>query len=217
MDAALDISASTGVRVCLVLVDFAWIDDPVRRARARIDGVHRSRARSVSRSLRRQHADPFARRHQRARLGDRRPRDRSEAWRVAARASAKRSSALRRSASTRDRRRSSRSAADRCDSRESGTILPMVSTSSRSIRIPTCAIQDRDETVFGSAAADFGLSKPLLIGECPSRSARASRRAPVAGVHARRLSRARARGRLSRRLAVELQGRRCVRRPCGRC
>ena len=32
MAAALDIAAATGVRLCLVLVDFAWLDDPVRRA-----------------------------------------------------------------------------------------------------------------------------------------------------------------------------------------
>src|SRR5687767_163615 len=30
MDAALDIAAAANVGLCLVLVDFAWIDDPVR-------------------------------------------------------------------------------------------------------------------------------------------------------------------------------------------
>jgi hypothetical protein len=33
---------------------------------------------------------------------------------------------------------------------------------------PDVRYPDRDETVFGRAAADFGLTKPLLIGECPS-------------------------------------------------
>ena len=31
MDAALDIAGSAGVRLCLVLLDFAWFDDPQRR------------------------------------------------------------------------------------------------------------------------------------------------------------------------------------------
>jgi hypothetical protein len=31
MAAALDIAGSNGVRLCLVLVDFAWLDDPIRR------------------------------------------------------------------------------------------------------------------------------------------------------------------------------------------
>ena len=32
MTAALDIASTHGMRLCLVLVDFAWLDDPVRRA-----------------------------------------------------------------------------------------------------------------------------------------------------------------------------------------
>lgn len=31
MDAALDLAAANGVRLCLVLLDFAWLDDPGRR------------------------------------------------------------------------------------------------------------------------------------------------------------------------------------------
>ena len=107
----------------------------------------RSRAGSVSRSIRRQHRDPLVRRHQRARLGD------GRASRPIRGAPCGRSSTCE---SVRRRRgrshpcaigsRSSRSVAGRSDSRGSGTILLTVSTSSRSIRIPTCAIQDRDET-----------------------------------------------------------------------
>jgi hypothetical protein len=33
---------------------------------------------------------------------------------------------------------------------------------------PDVRYQDRDVSVFERHAADFGLSKPLLIGECPS-------------------------------------------------
>ena len=32
MDAAVDLAGATGVRLCLVLVDFTWLDDPARRA-----------------------------------------------------------------------------------------------------------------------------------------------------------------------------------------
>ena len=31
MDAALEIAASCGMRLCLVLIDFLWFDDPERR------------------------------------------------------------------------------------------------------------------------------------------------------------------------------------------
>jgi hypothetical protein len=33
---------------------------------------------------------------------------------------------------------------------------------------PDVRYQDRDVSVFERTAADFGLTKPLLIGECPS-------------------------------------------------
>ena len=32
MSAALQIAAAANVRLCLVLLDFAWLDDPLRRA-----------------------------------------------------------------------------------------------------------------------------------------------------------------------------------------
>ena len=35
---------------------------------------------------------------------------------------------------------------------------------------PDVRYQDRDVSCFGKTAADFGLSKPLLIGECPVRA-----------------------------------------------
>ena len=76
---------------------------------------------------------------------------------------------------------------------------------------PDVRYQDRDESVFGRTAADFGLSKPLLIGECPS-DPRAHPEGHLSPAYTLedylRLGAGR---RLSRRLAVELQGRRCVR------
>ena len=32
MDAAVDVAGAAGVRLCLVLIDFTWLDDPARRA-----------------------------------------------------------------------------------------------------------------------------------------------------------------------------------------
>ncbi len=165
--------APSSVRLCLVLVDFAWLDDPARRAALDSSGVPRSRARSVSRSLRPQRRDSFVRHHQRARLGDRGSRDRSEARRVADRSPAGVCRRGRRSHSRSNRARWSRSAAGRCGSRGSGTIdaygLDFVQVHS----YPDVRYPDRDESVFGrtrrglravEAAADRRVSRPIRAG-----------------------------------------------------
>ena len=59
MDAALDIAATAGVRLCLVFLDFAWFDDPQRRLQL-LDRANRSAF--VDRVL-----DPFLDRYAKAR------------------------------------------------------------------------------------------------------------------------------------------------------
>ena len=54
---------------------------------------------------------------------------------------------------------------------------------------PDVRYPDRDDSVFGRTAASFGLSKPLLIGECPSHPRAHPPGSPLAVVHARRLPR----------------------------
>ena len=186
--------------LCLVLIDFAWLDDPLRRARARIDGLHRSRARSFSRSLRQPRRDSFLRRDQRTRLAagmaDRQPA------RVRRSRSGSHPSEIARA-------RHARQAAA-CGAQRSGTIPRMGSTSCRCIRIPTFAIPIATRRVFGRTAADLRSVEAAADRRVPIGSAPASRGTPVARIHARRLPRARARRRISRRVALEFQGCRCV-------
>jgi hypothetical protein len=167
MDAALEISASTNVRLCLVLVDFAWIDDPLRRVALESSAF-------LDRVL-----EP---------LLDRYGADRSihsldvinePDW------------VTRELATNPERgvwpienlRAFVGGAAARIHARSSA----LVTVGGGQVRFarewddavygldfvqvhsyPDVRYQDRDVGLFGLTAADFGLSKPLLIGECPS-------------------------------------------------
>ncbi len=166
MDAALEISAATGVRLCLVLVDFAWIDDPVKRlaldSTAFLDRV----------------LDPFLDRYGRhpaihsldiinepdwvtegLATDPRRgvwPRENLRAFVGAAAARIRaRSSALVTLGGGQVR------FAREWDDAAYGLDFVQVHS------YPDVRYPRRDDTVFGRTAADFGLSKPLLIGECP--------------------------------------------------
>lgn len=157
MDAAVEIASASGVRLCLVLIDFAWLDDQQRIA-ALETGAFADRV-----------LEPFLERYGGAEAihsfdiinePDWRP-----AWPIenlrafvggcAARIHA-RSKAL---VTLGGGRVQSASEWDRPDYG-----LDFVQVHS----YPDVRYPDRDDTVFGRTAASFGLSKPLLIGECPT-------------------------------------------------
>jgi hypothetical protein len=167
MDAALEISASTNVRLCLVLVDFAWIDDPARRAAlespAFLDRVldpflDRYGANSSIHSLdvinepdwvtRELATDP-----------------KRGVWPIS------------------NLKAFVGAAADRIHARSSA-LVTLGGGRVRFVRewddsaygldflqihsYPAAGHYGRDEKLFRKTAPDFGLSKPLLIGECPA-------------------------------------------------
>lgn len=166
MSAALEIAAASHVRLCLVLVDFAWLDDPNRRT-ALINGTFTARV-----------LDPFLDRFGRhpsihsldvlnepdwvtdgmatnpGRVAWTREQLRAFAGSAAARIH-QRSDALVTLGGGRVR------FADEWDHAAYGLDFLQVHS------YPDVRYPHRDESVFGRAAADFGLSKPLLIGECP--------------------------------------------------
>jgi len=166
MDAALEISASTSVRLCLVLVDFAWIDDPVRRvaieSSAFLDRVlepflDRYGANSSIHSLDVINEPDWVTRE----LATNPERGvwpieslRAFVGGAAARIHA-RSSALVTVGGGQVR------FAREWDDAAYGLDFVQVHS------YPDVRYQDRDVSLFGMTAADFGLSKPLLIGECP--------------------------------------------------
>ena len=166
MDAALEISASTNVRLCLVLVDFAWIDDPVRRVALESSAF-------LDRML-----DPFLDRYGANRSIHSLDVINEPDW------------VTRELATNPERgvwpienlRAFVGGAAARIHARSSA----LVTVGGGQVRFarewddaaygldfvqvhsyPDVRYQDRDVSLFGMTAADFGLSKPLLIGECP--------------------------------------------------
>ncbi len=166
MDAAIELASAERVRLCLVLVDFAWVDDPVRRlaldSTAFLDRV----------------LDPFLDRYGRSDaihsldiinepdwVTEGLASDPQRGvWPIAnlrsfvAAASARiheRSDALVTLGGGRVRW------AREWD--DPGYGLDIVQVHS----YPDVRYPSRDQPVFGRTAADFGLSKPLLIGECP--------------------------------------------------
>lgn len=167
MDAALDISAATGVRVCLVLVDFAWIDDPIKR-------VALESTKFLDRVL-----DPFLDRYGRHAAIHSLDIINEPDWVTHELAtnperavwSLEELRAFVSGASDRIRRKSAAlitlgggqvKFAKEWDDPIYGLDFIQVHS------YPDVRYQDRDVSVFGKRAADFGLSKPLLIGECPS-------------------------------------------------
>lgn len=167
MDAALDIAASANVRLCLVLVDFAWIDDAVRRAALESNAF-------ADRVL-----DPFLDRYGRNTVIHSLDVINEPDWVTQGLATSRERGvwpieSLRRFVGTAAKRIHERSTAlvtlgggqvrfaREWDDPAYGLDIVQIHS------YPDVRYQDRDESVFGRSAADFGLAKPLLIGECPS-------------------------------------------------
>lgn len=156
MDAAIDIASTSGVRLCLVLVDFAWLDDAQRVAAlnagafaervleplldhyGQVEGIH---SYDVINEPEWRPSWPIDQR--RAFVGD-------CAQRIHGR-----STALVTAGGGRVR------SASEWDRPDYGLDFVQVHS------YPDVRYPNRDDTVFGRTAASFGLSKPLLIGECP--------------------------------------------------
>ncbi|HYB96872.1 MAG TPA: hypothetical protein VEC39_18005 [Vicinamibacterales bacterium] len=156
MDAAVEIAASANVRLCLVLLDFAWLDD-VRRIFA-----------LESRAFGERVLEPFLERYGNADAihsydiinePDWRP-----AWPV------ERLREFVGDASSRIHARSTAqvtlggarvSRVKEWDDPAYGLDIIQVHS------YPDVRDADREDWLFGRSAASFGLTKPLLIGECP--------------------------------------------------
>ena len=169
MKAALDIAGAHGMRLCLVLVDFAWLDDPVRRT-----ALIGDRPVFFDRVL-----DPFLDRHGRHPAIHSLDIINEPDWVTDGLAT----SAGRVAWTIADLRAFAGAVSQRIRARSDA----LVTLGGGQVRFakewddgaydldfvqihsyPDVRYPNRDETVFGRTAADFGLSKPLLIGECPS-------------------------------------------------
>ena len=157
MDAAVDVAGATGVRLCLVLVDFTWLDDPGRRAALESTAF-------IDRVL-----DPFLERYGMhdaihsydvINEPDWRPEWPIENLRAFVGAAADRIHAASRALVTLGGGRVRN--AKEWDDPAYGLDFAQVHS------YPDVRYPDRDDSLFGRTAASFGLTKPLLIGECPS-------------------------------------------------
>ena len=173
MDAALDIVASCGMRICFVLIDFLWFDDPARRL-ALLD--RQGDSAFCARVL-----DPFLDRYGRSPAIHSFDMINEPDWVMAELATDRRRAVwplerLRTFAGLMAARIRARSNAPITlgGGRVSAVRewddpvydLDFIQVHSYpDVRYPV-----RDDTVFGRSAADFKLSKPLLIGECPSQT-----------------------------------------------
>jgi len=157
MDAAVEIAGSTSVRLCLVLIDVGWLDDPLRRAAvestAFIDRV-------LDPLLNRYGGHDAIHSYDVINEPDWRPEwpvDKLRAFvgavsnriHVKSRALVTLGGGLVRNATEWD---------------DPAYGLDFVQVHS----YPDVRYPDRDEALFGRTASSFGLSRPLLIGECPS-------------------------------------------------
>ena len=171
MDAAIEIAGGLGVRLCLVLLDFLWFDDPQRRL-ALLD--HRGESAFLDRVL-----EPFLGRYGRSETIHSFDLINEPDWIVTELATDPQRAAwplerLREfagSVSKRVRQSSNAlmtigggrvSAAGEWD--DAAYDLDFIQVHS----YPDVRYPFRDATVFGRTAADFGLSRPLLIGEFPA-------------------------------------------------
>lgn len=171
MDAALDIASQYGVRLCLVLIDFLWFDDPQRRLAL----LNRHGASAFLDRI----IEPFLDRYGRSAAIHSFDLINEPDWIVSELATDRRRAAwplerLREFAglmSTRIRRYSDAlitigggrvAAASEWD--RAGYDLDFIQIHS----YPDVRYPYRDLTVFGRTAADFGVSKPILIGEFPA-------------------------------------------------
>ena len=157
MDAAVDIAGAAGVRLCLVLVDFTWLDGPARRAAlestAFIDRV-------LDPFLDRYGAHDAIHSYDVINEPDWRPEWPIENLRAFVGAAADRIHSKSRAQVTLGggRVRNARE----WDDPAYGLDFAQVHS------YPDVRYPDRDDSLFGRTAASFGLTKPLLIGECPS-------------------------------------------------
>lgn len=171
MDAALDLAQSSGVRLCLVLVDFAWLDDAGRRlALLDRDGASAFLDRVV---------DPLLDRYGRADAVHSFDIINEPDWVVSELATdpARASwplARLREFAGDAARRIHARSPA--LVTIGGGRVAPVREWDDPAYGLdfiqvhsyPDVRYPFRDDSVLRKAAAEFGLSKPLLIGECPA-------------------------------------------------
>ena len=157
MDLAVEIAAATGVRLCLVLVDFAWLDDAMRRTAL-------ESAAFLERVL-----DPFLDRYGAhdaihsydiINEPDWRPDWPIENLRAFAGEVSNRVHSTSRALVTLGGGRVRN--AKEWDDPAYGLDFVQVHS------YPDVRYPDRDDALFGRTAASFGLTKPLLIGECPS-------------------------------------------------
>jgi len=171
LDAALDIAAAYRMRLCLVLLDFLWFDDPQRRL-ALLDR-HGASA-FLDRVL-----DPFLDRYGRAAAIHSFDLINEPDWVIEELATDPHRgvwplSRLRSFAGEMAKRVRARSKA--MITIGGGRVMaarewddPVYDLDFIQVHsYPDVRHPFRDDTVFGKAAADFGLSKPLLIGEFPS-------------------------------------------------
>lgn len=172
MDAALDIAGSCGLRICFVLIDYLWFDDPARRL-ALLD--RQGDSAFLDRVL-----DPFLDRYGRSPAIHSFDMINEPDWAIAELATDRGRAAwplerLRAFAGLMAKRLRTKSNASITIGGGRVAAVPewddpvydldfIQVHSYPDVRYPL-----RDDTVFGKKAADFKLSKPLLIGECPSR------------------------------------------------
>jgi hypothetical protein len=167
MSAALEVASASKVRLCLVLVDFAWLDDPARRA-ALDSGAFMDRV-----------LDPFLEKFGRSDAIHSFDIINEPDWVTEGLATDSKRGVW----PIGRLRRFTGSVAGRIH-QQSSALVTLGGGQVRFARewdgesygldfvqihsYPDVRYQDRDETVFGKCAAEFELSKPLLIGECPS-------------------------------------------------
>ena len=171
MDAALEIALSRGVRLCLVLIDYLWFDDPQRRL-ALLDrhGASTFLDRVV---------DPFLERYGNANAIHSFDLINEPDW-----ITRELATDPNRAAWPVDRLRAFAGMLSARIRARSRALITLGGGRVASVRewdhpaydlnflqvhtYPDIRYPNRDDSVFGRTAASFGLSKPLLIGECPS-------------------------------------------------
>ncbi len=171
MDAAIDIATACGIRLCVVLIDFLWFDDPQRRL-ALLD--RRGGSTFLDCVL-----DPFLDRYGGSPAIHSFDLINEPDWVTAGLATDSRRAVwplerLRTFAGLMARRIRARSqalitigggrAAAAREWDHPAYDLDFIQVHS----YPDVRYPHRDEVLFGKTAAQFNLSKPLLIGECPS-------------------------------------------------
>lgn len=172
IDAALDIAASSGMRICFVLIDYLWFDDPARRL-ALLD--RQGDSAFIDRVL-----DPFLDLYGHSPAIHSFDMINEPDWVIAELATDRR-----RAVWPLERLRTFARLMATCIRARSNAPITLGGGRVSAVRewddpvydldfiqvhsYPDVRYPLRDDTVFGRTAGDFNLSKPLLIGECPSR------------------------------------------------